>query len=420
MAGNPVNGNKGSVQVFLATPASTTTQVALSASDPAIAIPLSVTIPAGSLTQNVPFTIGSSFNSSHVFWIKGTLGGSSSVTYGTRVSAKGQGVAVNIVNSSEGTFAGASTADYQLGINSVGAYETVVQLSCQGLPAGASCQFGTTALPVLRGLSGITSLYVNTTASISQGQYPFTVKASDGVVTATGKATLAVGDYSITITPSTQTVLQNTTSSYTVDVSSTVSYGGNFTGTCSGIPSPAVCTMSGQHAVWAAAIQTNTLAAGNYNFTVGLSDGVATRSASAQLNVGDFNASLSTTSLSVEVGGCTACSITPGSVTPSPNGTPATMTVAVSTKPALSSLKPRGRVAAAFFALFFATIGLLFARSSANKKPIALACLLLLALVALGPSCGGGGGGSSSFNLTLQATADGVTKNVGTVQVTVP
>ena len=33
---------------------------------------------------------------------------------------------------------------------------------------------------------------------------------------------------------------------------------------------------------------------------------------------------------------------------------------------------------------------------------------------------GGGGGGSSSFNLTIQASADGVTKNIGTIKVTVP
>jgi hypothetical protein len=33
---------------------------------------------------------------------------------------------------------------------------------------------------------------------------------------------------------------------------------------------------------------------------------------------------------------------------------------------------------------------------------------------------GGGGGGSTSFNLTVQATADGVTKNIGIVKVTVP
>jgi hypothetical protein len=33
---------------------------------------------------------------------------------------------------------------------------------------------------------------------------------------------------------------------------------------------------------------------------------------------------------------------------------------------------------------------------------------------------GGGGGGSTSFNLTIQASADGVTRDVGTIKVTVP
>jgi hypothetical protein len=63
----------------------------------------------------------------------------------------------------------------------------------------------------------------------------------------------------------------------------------NFTGTCSGIPSPAVCNVTGFGNTWTAAIQTNTLAMGNYSFSIGLSNGVVTRSASAQLNIGDFN-----------------------------------------------------------------------------------------------------------------------------------
>ena len=183
-------------------------------------------------------------------------------------------------------------------------------------------------------------------------------------MTSTVNATLDVGDYSVSITPSSQTALQNTTASYPLTVTSINNYSANFTGTCSGIPSPAVCNLIGSFTGWAVAIQTNDLAVGNYSFTVGLSNGVAMRSASAQLNIGDFNATLSSSSLSVGVGqsgnitvnvtgqngfadavalvcngaptGAT-CAINPGSVTPSSGGTPATITVTVSAEPAIKT-----------------------------------------------------------------------------------
>ena len=76
MAGDPVIREQGFRSGVVGTCFFQATQVALTTSDPAITIPATVSIPAGSLTQRVSFTIGSSFNSSHVFWIKGTLAGS--------------------------------------------------------------------------------------------------------------------------------------------------------------------------------------------------------------------------------------------------------------------------------------------------------------------------------------------------------
>jgi subtilisin family serine protease len=471
MGGDPVIGTKGSVQILLATPPSSATQVALSSSDPAITIPATVTVPAGSLTQRVAFTIGSSFNSTHVFWVRGTTGGSSAIAYGTQVTAQGRyGVALYVNSSTETTFPGLPTANYQLGINSLAGYSTSANLTCHGLPAGASCQFGTSVLTVPAGGGASTFLAVNTTPSTQLGQHPFTIQASDGVVTSATNAILDVGDYSITITPSTQTVLATTTASFPVKVTSIDNYSANFTGTCTGIPSPAVCTMYAAPSGGAASIQTNNLAVGNYSFTVGLSNGLATRSASAQLNIGDFNATLLTNSLSVGVGQSgnvtvnvtglngfagpvallcngapvgTSCGINPNFVTPSSAGTPATVTVTVTSKPAVKNSdqsktksRARARVAAASGMLVGLFFMLTFGYRKSGRFYSSLALLIVIGIVT---SCGGGvspgggggggaggggggGGGSStaSFNLTIQATADGVTKSVGSLNVTVP
>jgi uncharacterized membrane protein YgcG len=204
---------------------------------------------------------------------------------------------------------------------------------------------------------------------------------------------------------------------------------------------------------------------------VGLSNGLVTRSASAQFNIGDFNATLSANSLSVAVGQssnvtvnvtgqngftdpvaltCSGtpsgsnCGINPPFVTPSASGTPATLTINVTTAPPQNQLRKSDQKNAGMFSFGMAGLaGLMLAlvSRSGRGKGVFL-CLTLFFLISLSTSCGGGGsssggsggggaggggggtgvggGGSTSFNITVQASSDGVTKNVGTVQVTVP
>jgi hypothetical protein len=467
LAGDPVIGSTGSVVVSLASIPASATQVTLAAGDPAITIPASVTIPAGSLTQEVQFTIGSSFNSSHVFWIQGTLNGSTAFAYGTQVSALGQyGIALALNSSTEATFPGLPTADYQLIMSSIAGYSTEVNLTCTGLPAGASCQFGAGGLSVLPGGSGSTLLIVNTTSSTPTGVYPFQITGSDGAVSSQVAATLDVGDYSVSVSPGVKTILQSDAASYSLSVTSTNNYGGPFTGTCTGIPSPAVCSVSSGANAYTASIQANGLAIGNYNFTVGLSNGLVTRSASAQLNIGDFNATLSANSLSVALGQsgtvkinvtsqngftdgvaltCSEapsgsdCTISPSSVTPSAGGTAATLTISVTTAPPQPRKSEQKNAAIFCFGMagFVGVILTFAARSRKSKATFLCLTLAVAALISVSSSCGGGGsssggggtggqggggggGGSTSFNITVQASSDGVTKNVGTVQVTVP
>jgi hypothetical protein len=216
-----------------------------------------------------------------------------------------------------------------------------------------------------------------------------------------------------------------------------------------------------------ATIQTNNLPAGNYNFTVNISNGVATRSASAQLSIGDFSAMLSATSLSVAVGqsgnitinvsgqngfadavtlSCnggpagTNCTISPNPVTPSSSGTAATLTVSVTTQPTQNNSRQllKHNSAALYFS-FAGLVGVTLALSSrSGRRQRFFRLLSLLVVLGVAGSCGGGGssgdggssggsgggeggsGGSASFSLSVQANSDGVTKNVGTLRVTVP
>ena len=62
-------------------------------------------------------------------------------------------------------FPGGTTQDYQVEIVSIGGYTTIAQLSCLGLPQGASCQFGSNQLGVNPVGDGRTSLVIHTTAA---------------------------------------------------------------------------------------------------------------------------------------------------------------------------------------------------------------------------------------------------------------
>jgi len=110
------------------------------------------------------------------------------------------------------------------------------------------------------------------------------------------------------------------------------------------------------------------------------------------------------------------------------------MTVTVNTKPALKHSQEQ-RSKPLLPASIVGASGLLglvltFTGSSKRRGKI-FASLILLAVIGLVLSCGGGGtsgggggggggGGSATFALTVQASADGVSQNVGTVTVTVP
>jgi len=191
LVSDPVVGSNGNVQINLALASSSSTTINLSASDPAITIPSSVTIPAGSVSLTVPFQIDSTFNPDHVFSIQAQLGTETETAYGTRAT-HAAGLAVNLRNNSLTVAAGQTTDDYGLTVFSTGGYSTTVQLYCNGLPAGASCEFGETPVTVPSGGGARTTLMVSTSSSLAPGTYPFTVVATDGTVSGQNSPTLVV------------------------------------------------------------------------------------------------------------------------------------------------------------------------------------------------------------------------------------
>ena len=475
LVSDPVIGTNGNIQIDLAVASSSSTTVNLSASEPAISIASSVTIPAGSVTQEVPFQIGSAFNPYRVFAIQAQLGAETETAYGTQATSP-VGFRLSLMNSSFTVAAGQMTPDYGPRVFTIGGYSTTVQLQCTGLPAGTTCQFGSTSLQLPTNAWGHTTLTVSTPANLALGSYPFTVTATDGSVSQQVTATLNVGDFTISISPAKVA----TTPSNFAQFSLTIGAAGGFDGyvllSLSGLPTGAFVTNFPDEVgagTYGLTIQTQSVQAGSYTFTITGSTGFASHIASATLEVQDFLGSVSPTSATIAVGssatfnvsltsqlglsgttqlGCTgapagtACTFNPPTLTLVPNGTASsTMTVTVASRPAFlppsQDLKlPRGPLFSALWywiavllLVLIAASDIVFERRRWRIVPGILTFLILCVVLAGLMSCGGGGGStigpsppppqSKSFTITVRAsepTSTSQFKTIGTVNITVP
>ena len=471
---DPVVGTTGRIRITLDVASATATSVTLSTSDPAIVIPSTISVPAGALTQDVNFQIGSAFNPSHVFYIRAVSGATTATMYGTQVIGGNYGFQFSTTWTQETAIAGFSSSNYEAGVSSINGYMGVVNLTCQGLPAGATCQFGSTSVSVPPGQAVSTSFVIATSASTPLGTYSITVSASDPGTTKTTTVTLIVATptYTVSISPASITTLAQQTATYSLFISGS-NNAETFTTSCSGLPQPAVCSIESGAGIgfMPVQIQSNTLPQGIYPFTVTVSDGVRTQIATAQFAIGDFSANLSSTSLTVNVGqtgnvqvvvqglngfsdpvtlNCTTpsgaiCTFSPAVVNPSTSGTSATLQISVTSRPALvspshvqvnRSLKMLLVASATVVCVICFIPGLHW-----KKIRLILATLMVAALISCGGGAGnggtgsgggggggggggsgggGGGGSSTSFPVAVQASCDGLTKSVGTVTVTVP
>jgi hypothetical protein len=479
LVSDPVIGTNGKLRVTLAYPSPNGTTLQLSASDPSISIPASVSIAAGSSSQDVGFLIGSSFNPSHVFGLTAQSGSESHTAYGTQVlNSHSTGFAIALQRTTTPVIlAGQSTPDYGLLVGSIGGYGTQITPSCLGLPSGAACQFGQNPIPLPVGNTVAVSLIVATQPTIALGQYTFTVTLTDGTITQSVSAAFNVGDFSISITPPSQTVGTTDFTAYTLNMPSINGYAQGVQLTCSGLPSGTVCPFGntpygpGSQGNYFQ-IHTQNATPGTYNFTITGTSGPVVHTGSAQLIVstGNFSGSISPTSGTISVGGsqnfniqlnslsnfqgqvslsCVnppngiSCKFASNPVSVNPNVTStSTLTLSVVAKPASTlpftfgppwmptrwiRILPLARTLLVPIALALVLAIIWWRR---GMRLVALWTSGVLFLIAVGlAACGGagttgGGGGGGSVPVTVQVVVQGsagsTTISLGTLTITVP
>jgi subtilisin family serine protease len=328
LVSTPIIGSTGTARVTLAVASSAGTSIQLAASDPAISIPASVTIPSGSVSKDVPFQIGSGFNSQHVFTINATLGTQTATTYGWQANGSlAEGFTLWLANSSETAFVGQASADYGLTVASINDYSATVQSSCTGLPAWATCQFSAPALTIFAGTSASSSLVVATTSAAQVGTYQFAVIATDGTITHRGAATLQVQAPPPpailgVISPASATLSPGQSANLELTLISENNATGTATFQCSNLSTGSTCTFnpttttlpSNGNVTDQLTVQvTSATPVGTYPFTVVATVGTITQQIAATLQVQappNFSGSITPSSATLSVGQSANFSIT--------------------------------------------------------------------------------------------------------------
>ena len=186
------------------------------------------------------------------------------------------------------TVAPGSGAGYTVTVNPSGGFVGAVGLSASGLPAGASASFSPASTTTS------SSLTVTTTTSVSPGSYPFTITGTSGSLTHTASATLVVqgtvptADFSLSASPSSQTVAPGSGAGYTVTVNPSGGFVGAVGLSASGLPAGASASFSPASTTTSSSLTvttTTSVSPGSYPFTITGTSGSLTHTASATLVV---------------------------------------------------------------------------------------------------------------------------------------
>src|SRR5581483_2655885 len=151
---------------------------------------------------------------------------------------------LTISPSSQSVQAGTRT-NYTATVTAMNGFSGAANLSVSGLPSGATASFNPAAIQT----SGTSQLTVATAGSLAPGSYPFTLTATSGSLTHSVSLTLVVSaaaDFSIAVSPATQSVQPGSSVNYTATLTAQNGYASATNLTLSGLPTGATASFNPQ------------------------------------------------------------------------------------------------------------------------------------------------------------------------------
>ena len=130
-----------------------------------------------------------------------------------------------------------NSTSYTVSATALNGFTGTVTFNASGLPAGANASFS----PASVAGSGTSTMTVTTSATTPAGSYTLTITGISGTLVHSTTVTLVVnaaasGDFSISATPSSQTVVQGSSTSYTASVTALNGFNGTVSFSVSGVP----------------------------------------------------------------------------------------------------------------------------------------------------------------------------------------
>jgi hypothetical protein len=244
-----------------------------------------------------------------------------------------------------------SGTSYTVTVTPSGGFTGTVSFSASGLPSGATASFNPTSVAG----SGSSTMSVTTSSTTPAGSYPLTITGTSGTLTHSTSVTLVVSappkpDFSVSASPSSQTVVQGANTSYTITITQSGGFTGSVTLSASGLPAGAAATFSPNPTTSTSTMSVTTSTStptGTYSVTITGVSGSLSHATSVTLVVtapapaADFSLSASPTSRSISAGASTTYTINitrtggfTGSVSLSASGLPTGATASFSPNPA--------------------------------------------------------------------------------------
>jgi hypothetical protein len=154
--------------------------------------------------------------------------------YSISASSNGPDFSISAAPSSQTVTPGNGTS-YTVTVTDTNGFAGDVALAVSGLPAGASGNFN----PATITGSGTSTLTVTTSSSTPANTSTLTITGTSGSLVHDTTVSLAVADFTVSATPSSQTVAPGSNATYTVNVGNVNGFSGTINLSASGLPSGA-------------------------------------------------------------------------------------------------------------------------------------------------------------------------------------
>jgi hypothetical protein len=243
---------------------------------------------------NIPATVGGS--TAFVGFTGGTGGLTATQeilnwTFNSGTTAPTPDFSIGASPGTQSAVQGGSTT-YTATITALNGFTGTVNLAASGLPTGVTASFNPTSITN----AGSSVMTVNVGASTVTGTYPLTITATSGALSHTAGTSLTVTqsapapDFSIGASPSTQSVVQGSNTTYTTTITALNSFTGTVNLAASGLPTGATATFNptsitnaGSSVMTVTTVSTTPV--GTYPLTVTATSGALSHTAGTSLTV---------------------------------------------------------------------------------------------------------------------------------------